>query len=185
MAQQNDRPQLEFPPYLLSPEGCVSSSRIRAFLRRSRNLTDDTIRPHLNEVKKSQCSTYFKDEIVPQWKLRGEIIDYCSKYSQELRERTSQGKTSDDTSLLSYEQANAEEMTKKYHLRTDPYAYKTHQKQLQEQYAQCDALDNWTQNEQSVEKIIREQTVEVLNDKCYYQDWMQVFRKIAFPGQSS
>ncbi|RCK58179.1 Mitochondrial intermembrane space cysteine motif-containing protein MIX23 [Candida viswanathii] len=175
---------LEVPSNLLTPEGCVSSSRIRAFLKRSRQFTDDTIRPHLNEIAKSDCSRYFQEEIAPQWKLRGEIIDYCSKYSQELRQKTSQGKTVENATTLSYNLDNADEVTKKFDLRTDPYAYKTYQKNLEEQYRNCDALDNWTHNEATVEKIIREHTIEVLNDRCFYQDWMQAFRKAAFPDKS-
>lgn len=175
---------LETPSNLLTPEGCISSSRIRAFLRLSRSLTDDTIRPHLNEIKRSECSLYFQEEIAPQWKLRGEIIDYCSKYSQELRAHTSQGKTIENVSTLSYDLENAAAVTEKFDLRTDPYAYKTYQKKIAEQYVQCDALDNWTQNEATVEKIIREQTVEVLNDKCFYQDWMQAFNNAVFPKKS-
>ena len=56
---------------------------------------------------------------MPQWRVRGEIIDYCSKYSQELRDHTSQGKTVTATKL-SYDLPNAEEMTDKFDLRTDP-----------------------------------------------------------------
>lgn len=176
----NQPTKFEVPVDLLTPESCISSSRIRAFLKRSRNLTDDTIRPHLNEIEKSKCSQYFEEEIVPQWRVRGEIIDYCSKYSQELRDHTSQGKTVTATKL-SYDLPNAEEMTDKFDLRTDPYAYKSYQRRIDEQYTQCDALDNWTQNEKTVEQIIRQQTVEVLNDKCFYQDWMQAFKRASNP----
>lgn len=180
-----NKSELEVPSNLLTPEGCISSSRIRAFLRLSRHVTDDLIRPHLNELKKSECSLYFQDEIVPQWKLRGDIIDYCSKYSQDLRDHTSQGRTVENVTTLSYNLDNAAEVTEKFDLRTDPYAYKTYQKKISEQFAQCDALDSWTQNEAMVEKIIREQTIEVLNDKCFYQDWMQAFNNAVFPKKSN
>ena len=60
----------------------------------------------------------------------------------------------------------------------DPYAVKKYNQQLQGQYSQCDSIENWVNNERVVEDIIREQTVDVLNDKCYFQDWIEEFKKL-------
>ncbi|EGW32169.1 uncharacterized protein SPAPADRAFT_61260 [Spathaspora passalidarum NRRL Y-27907] len=159
---------------LLTPESCISSSRIRAFLRASRNLTDDTIRQHLNEVKVDDCGEYFRNKVASEWKRRGEVISYCKNYSQELRKQSEEGVNAQTRET----EETFAQLDKKFDLRTDPYALRAHQNKMREQFAQCDALDSWVHNEETVENIIRQQTTEVLNDKCYYQDWMQVFRNL-------
>lgn len=160
------------PKSLLTPDNCHNSSRIRAFLRLSRIATDDTIRQHLNEVKTSKdCDTYFKSKIVPQWEARASIINYCNAYASNLRQETAKG-----NAVIQNEQQQQDPQS--FDLRVDPYAVKKYNQQLDGQYAQCDAIDNWVNNEKMVEDIIREQTVDVLNDKCYYQDWIEEFKKL-------
>lgn len=175
--QDPQAPTQPQPPSLpikfLTPEGCISSTKLRQFLRLSRATTDDTIRPHLNELNKQQCNEYFNSVIAPAWQQRQQVISYCQDYSQQLRNQTQEDKEEiTDPSLT------PQELAEKFDLRTDPYAFKTHQRKLEQQYAQCDLLDNWTRNEQTVETIIREQTIGVLNDKCSYQDWMKMFKDI-------
>lgn len=161
-------PESTAPAQLLTPENCHSSSRIRAFLRLSRIATDDTIRQHLNEIKPNQCDTYASQKIFPQWKARAAAIQFCTNYSLKLRKETIDGKTQNDSNT-----------TTEFNLRLDPYAYKSYKQQIDNQFAQCDAIDNWVHNENTIEKIVREQTTEVLNDKCYYKDWLAEFRKRA------
>lgn len=162
MPTQEEPRSEKVPPSLFTPENCVSSSRIRAFLRLSRIATDDTIRQHLNEV--NDCDEYFRSKIVPQWQARAEIVAYCEAYAGKLRASTQRGQT---VELGVYE----------FDLRTDPYALRTHQQKLAEQYSQCDTIDNWIHNEQTVEEIIKKQTQKVLNDKCYYKDWINEFNE--------
>ena len=158
------------PKSLLTPDNCHSSSRIRAFLRLSRIATDDTIRQHLNGVKSSkECDGYFKAKIVPQWEARASIIQYCNDYAAHLRQETAKG-----NAVMQSEPQDP----KSFDLRVDPYAVKKYNQQLEGQYSQCNAIDNWVNNEKMVEDIIREQTVDVLNDKCYYQDWIDEFKKL-------
>lgn len=159
-------PDSTVPVALLTPENCHSSSRIRAFLRLSRIATDDTIRQHLNEIKLNQCDSYAAQKIFPQWKARAAAIQFCTAYSLKLRKETIAGKTQNDSNAST-----------EFDLRLDPYAYKSYRLQIENQFAKCDAIDNWVHNENTIEKIVREQTAEVLNDKCYYKDWIAEFRK--------
>lgn len=151
---------------MLTPEGCKSSSRIRAFLRLSRLATDDTIRQHLNQVQKTDCNDYFETVIVPAWTERSRAIEYCSDYALNLRQITN-GSVLEGSSQKKTEQD--------FDLRTDPYALRKYNEQLGDQFAQCDQIDNWVTNEKNVESIIRGLTQEVLNQKCYYSDWIQQF----------
>lgn len=150
------------PALLLTPENCESSSRIRAFLHLSRIATDDTIRQHLNEVNLRDCDSYFSRKIVPQWRARADAIAYCSNYAKKLRE--------DTESSISGE--------KNYDLRVNPYALKDEKDRLDRQYATCTTVENWVRNEEIVEKIIHEQTTGILNDRCYYKDWLAEFRAL-------
>lgn len=149
------------PSSLLTPQNCIAPSRVKAFLVASRSISDDSIRQHLNERNvKKDCNTYFKDTIVPQWKVRGDVINYCEQYAQEQR-----------LSIVAVKEENQE-----FNLRLDPYALRNHQDEVQERFNQLDSIDQWVKNEQLVEVIIRDQTSDVLNDKCFYDDWVTKFR---------
>lgn len=152
------------PAALLTPDNCRNSSRIRAFLRLSRIATDDTIRQHLNELTPGQCNTYFQQKIVPQWIARAEAVDYCERYASSLRLQTEEQRST---------------ASEQYDLRIDPYALKDAHDTLDRQFAECVAIENWVKNERGVEAIIHEQTASVLNDKCYYRDWLADFKKVA------
>ncbi|CUM63451.1 uncharacterized protein PRCAT00001026001 [Priceomyces carsonii] len=152
---------------LQRPENCHSSSRIRAFLRLSRVATDDTIRQHLNEVKSTKdCDSYFQNTIIPQWEARSSLIGFCSDYVDHLRAESSHGNT------ILPDLINPDD----YDLRLDPYAIKNKEDQIGAQFAQSNAIANWVQNEREVESIVREQTAEILNEKCYYKDWLKAFK---------
>lgn len=152
------------PVTLLTPENCESSSRIRAFLRLSRIATDDSIRQHLNEIDPSQCDAYFTKNILPQWRARSDVIQYCSSYAKTLRAEADSVKTTirDD-----------------YDLRVDPYASKNAHELLENRYSRCVSVENWVANETSIDLILQEQTASVLSDKCYHKDWVDAFKVAA------
>lgn len=151
---------------LRTEENCKSSKRIRDFLRLSRT-TDDTIRQQINGVPTSNCKDYFTKHVIPEWQIRSSVIEFCKGYAKDLRKETEEKKL----------EQNRVETSGDFNLRLDPYALKNHKDVLERQFSQCDMIDNWVRNESQVEGIIREQTVEVLNEKCYYNDWMEEFKK--------
>lgn len=147
------------PAELLTTANCEDSSRIRAFLRLSRIATDDTISQHLNETKLSDCDSYFNRKIVPQWQARAHAIQFCSDYAKQLEQEATTGRPNPAD----------------YDLRTNPYARRDDLEKIELQNARRATIDNWVRNEQNVEKIIREQTIKIFNDKCYYKDWLKQF----------
>ncbi|GBL50899.1 hypothetical protein ACI3LY_000528 [Candidozyma auris] len=149
------------PVELLTSANCDDSSRIRAFLRLSRIATDDTISQHLNELKPEECDAYFNKKIVPQWQARAHAIQFCSDYAKRLEEEVAASKPNP---------AN-------YDLRTNPYAMKDDLDKLEMQNAHRRTIENWVSNEQNVEKIIREETIKIFNNKCYYKDWLKQFKE--------
>lgn len=153
---------------LLSPENCKSTKKARSFLRYSREISDDSIRQHLNEIDRKDCAEYFKQKILPQWQARASLIQYCQGYSKNLRKEFG---PSDDRSQIVAEKAS------ELDLRQDPYALENLKNKLQRQFEQCDSIDNWVRNEDLVENIVKEQTAEVLKEKCIYQDWVREFDK--------
>lgn len=149
---------------LLSESNCVDSTRIRAFLRLSRIATDDTIKTHLNEINRSQCDSYFQTHIVPQWNARSKLIQYCKDYSHRLR-----------SDIHETELGPAKE----FDLRLDPYALKEYEQAKQQKFSQIETIDNWVENEQMVESIVRQQTHNTFNDKCYFKDWLGYFDQLS------
>lgn len=164
------------PETLLTPENCLSSSRIRAFLRLSRIATDDTIRQHLNDKSNTDCQKYFDKKIIPQWNARTAAIMYCSNYATELRQKTLHAlAVSEQPGASSTPATTSSEPDGSFNLRLDPYALRNYTEKLKEHFLTCDLIDNWVQNENTIEGIVREGTVEVLNEKCFYRDWMKKF----------
>lgn len=153
------------PDALLSTLNCISQTRIRSFLRLSRFATDDTIREHI-DANRAQCGDYFRTTVVPQWQARSRIIEYCQDYAHQLEAEIAAG-------------AGAGAPDAKFDLRRDPYAAKDHQRQIDSQSAIKTTIANWTANELQIEAIVREQTVDVLNDKCAFKDWIAEFRRAA------
>lgn len=148
----------------LKHDSCVSNSRIRAFLRLSRIATDDTIKQHLNEIKVSQCDSFFFENIAPQWQARSDVIMFCDKFAKTLRA-----------------EANLKRVTTNndYDLRTDPYALRNAHDIIDSQSSRCAEIEHWVSNEEHIESIIREQTANVLSDKCHFKDWLQEFEAIS------
>ncbi|EGV66362.1 hypothetical protein CANTEDRAFT_112106 [Yamadazyma tenuis ATCC 10573] len=146
---------------LLSPENCVNSSRIRAFLVLSRIATDDTVRTHLNEIDTSKCDIFFTSTIVPEWNARAQAIRYCSDYAQSLRQEI--GATVGDI----------KDVQQKFDLRLNPYASRDYQEQVEQKSAKIETIENWVQNETTVESILKNQTAETFSQKCQYKDWLQ------------
>ncbi|CAI5760798.1 unnamed protein product [Candida verbasci] len=155
------------PDNLLTPNNCISPIRIKRFLEYSRHLTDDSIKPHLNEISLKNCQSYFENEIIPQWKLRSQVLHYCKDFTNNL-------KHTDEQIKLDYNQ---------FDLRTNPYAYKDYQKSQNEKNELYNNITRWVKNEETIENIIRDQTIQVLNDKCLYQDWFKLFKKIAYNNE--
>lgn len=142
-----------------TPANCRDSQRLRGFLRLSRIATDDTIRTHLNEIKRGDCDLYFQKTILDQWNARARLIEYCNTYAKTLRREISMDN----------------QQSPEFDLRLDPYAQINHKNDIHQKYAQAETIENWVENEKSVELILREQSVKVLNEKCYYKDWLQEF----------
>lgn len=147
------------PTDLLTEANCVDSSRIRAFLSISRLSTDDSINTHLDGITNDNCDKYFKQVMLPQWDMRNKVIGFCGDYASRLRKEIHEEKKD----------------TPQFDLRLDPYALKNHQQKIEEKYQKVETIENWVTNEQSVESIIHERSVTVLNQKCYYKDWYKQF----------
>ena len=108
---------------------------------------------------------------------------YCSNYSHDLRQKTLQAivitneepsKTQDQTKTQIPQNSDIS-----FNLRLDPYALRNYTEKLKEHFLKCDLINNWIKNEQTIEGIVREGTVEVLNQKCFYGDWMNKFNEVA------
>ncbi|WPK25002.1 hypothetical protein PUMCH_002301 [Australozyma saopauloensis] len=146
---------------LYSPEFCHSNSRIRAFLYVSRLASDDSLRVHLNETDAKHCALYFESNVLPHWKARAQLLDFCFGEAAKLRKS------------VKVEEA----ATAKVDLRIDPYAVQDATERTLNRFAQCAAIENWVANEREVESIVLKHSLDVLNQKCYFHDWLRDFRE--------
>lgn len=161
------------PESLLSGDNCTDSSRIRAFLRLSRISTDDSIKTHLNEINSSQCDSYFRDIIVPEWNTRASVIQFCKNHSHKLKQEIEQTGARPSSDSSSDSNGNRE-----FDLRLDPYAMKEFEQSKEAKYSKINTIDNWVENEDMVESIVKEQTQNAFNDRCYYKNWLTYFDQL-------
>lgn len=155
---------LESSTLLRSYQNCHSSTRIRAFLRLSRLASDDTLKEHLNETTKDKCSQFFKERLLPHWQARADLIDYCFGEAATLRSKSTNTENELQTNVA---------------LTIDPYAVKDAYEKRESTFAECLVIENWVNNERKIEAIIREHSADVLNEKCYYHEWLQDFKDAA------
>lgn len=147
---------------LYNPENCHLNTRIRAFLRLSRLASDDLVKEHLNEISPSDCHAFFETKILSHWKARANIINYCYSEAAMIRSAIKIQETFVDTSISPT---------------IDPYAANDAKEKLQNKFASCEIIENWVKNELEIETIVREHTTDVLNQKCYYHDWLRDFQR--------
>lgn len=151
------------PTELLNVENCNDSTRIRTFLRLSRIATDDTIRQHLNGISAKDCDKFFQTKVVPQWQARAEAIGYCSQYAKHLHDKAVK--------------VNEGQLDpQKFDLRTNPYALED---ELNTINSEKSSIEDWVNNELEVERIVCGQTINVLNNSCYYKNWLAEFKELS------
>lgn len=162
----------------LSRQICFDGVKsLQAFLKLSRFAVDDNLKTNLNSIlnhnetngnsifkfvkpdnsKESLCLPLLKQFIFPEWNKRLEVIKYCQN---ELNDHNPSEKMNDDGfSKLSEEERN--EM-----LRIDPYTYKNLEQKYLQRNAKIIELKNLYDNEEKIENIIMNRSIELMNDLC-------------------
>lgn len=162
----------------LSPKICLEDSKgLQAFLKLSRYGVDDNLRSNLNNVlgrnedagnsifkylrsagtKESQCKDLLAQFIYPEWKKRVDVIQYCQG---EMVKMSTEDQMDDGgfTALSAEEKNNL--------LRIDPYTYKNLEQKYLQRNARIIELQTLYDNEEQVENIIRNRSVDLLGDVC-------------------
>ncbi|KAK9463732.1 caffeine-induced death protein 2-domain-containing protein [Lipomyces oligophaga] len=152
----------EWPP-APSPELCYSAQTLRAFLNRSRALTDDVISVDLNGLpigastaertsdqrgaaRKRDCGEFVKSRVFSAWDSRDSIIEYCK----------------DIASTSKAEQMNTVPTHEiPVDPRYDPYAQRT-----AAETSKDDQVLGWVANESLIEDIVRDRSWSIVCDKC-------------------
>ncbi|RKP30596.1 hypothetical protein METBISCDRAFT_23140 [Metschnikowia bicuspidata] len=155
---------------LYTYRNCHSSSRIRAFLHLSRLASDDSIKEHLNETPPYKCTEFVQQNLLPHWKARTDLIDYCYGEAATISKNIKSETTTIGAS------AGTDTKLDQVDLRIDPYAVKDANERTQRVFAECEEIMNWVANERQVDNIVRQHTFDVLNRKCYYHDWLREFK---------
>lgn len=157
---------------LLDERACIDSQRLRNFLSLSRLAVDDSLSRRLNSASShADCDSYFYNTVIPLWQLRLRILTFCAQYAESLKMGTippSKVDSSDSTLRSSEDEGPP----------LDPYAQqKSHMPPPR--LACADTVAQWVMTERSVESILRTQDERILNDKCYYLDWLTRFRDVS------
>lgn len=147
----NGSSSLVKPP--LSRQSCVSTKTLRAFLKKSRLYADDTLKEKINS-KNGACTEIVNTILVPSWKDRLEIIDYCNNEA---------------TTLSNELKENQQELQEKqeFNLRVNPYAQEDFENLQNEKYEELNRLRNWVSNETMIERIIIGRSLNSLADSCF------------------
>lgn len=183
----------------LTPQFCFNQTALRDFLRLSRSTIDDSITQNLNAlltpgatpwnpsstaarqtshpssrtIPGESCNSFKQQVIFPSWKVRSDVLDYCSGVA------TSPDPDDPDSILRQIEDDKARERT--VDERLDPYSGRYFPRE-----ARTESLAMLMRNERAVEKIIRNRTWSMIEERCgmsndtadqAFDKWRQVQRK--------
>lgn len=161
------------PPQLpeLSKDVCLNPKGLRAFLKLSRASTDDVIKQRINSLlndkkhsKADICDSFASSILYKSWNDRLSAIEYCDQQSVTLEK--------------SIESNQEQELQEKYvDPRIDPYAAGEFKELKESKYRQLRVLQNWVQNEKTIENIVQERSIEILSDNCGVAGWNEKFKQ--------
>lgn len=163
----------------LSKSICLEDSKsLQAFLKLSRYAIDDNLKSNLNNflnhnekndqsifkfnknlesLKSKSCLPILNLLIYPEWKKRLDVIRYCQSELNNVHEEINTGDA--EFSNLSLEEKNNL-------LRIDPYTYKNLEQKLKQKNVQIIELKNFYNNEEQIERIVQNRSIELLNEMC-------------------
>lgn len=143
---------------LLQPHLCYSPEAIRAFLRYSRRQSDDQIHTHLPRT--GSCAEHINTVLFPEWLKRDTLISFCDNVAN------SRAQTDEPPSIVKPPSSDDEptaDTTPKIDPRLDPYGARDYGKV---DPTPEDNIRQWVENEKSIERIVREGSVNLLASKC-------------------
>jgi hypothetical protein len=163
----------------LSAQICLDDAKsLQSFLKLSRYAVDDNLRSNLNsflnhnEINKNSIFKFNKHETVndssclpllelliyPEWRKRSDVIKYCKNQLDDISSKKTISKDDEFSNLTTEEKNNL--------LRIDPYTYKNLEQKFLKQNAKILELQNFYSNEEKVETIVRNRSIELLNEQC-------------------
>ncbi|KAH7579067.1 Mitochondrial intermembrane space cysteine motif-containing protein MIX23 [Nakaseomyces glabratus] len=163
-------PNLSFPDYqqttrqlTLNRARCVDPTLIDTFLRNLRHGSDDVIKQklnnyskqteHRNDTRLQKCDSLIHREIYPNWQVRDSIIDFCAAQATQLKHELDQQKSS-------------EVIRTTVDTRLDPYSVRDLQHEEEKKYKQWNDLNNWVENNRTIEGILRGSSDHFLKQNC-------------------
>ena len=149
------------------------------FLRLSRATTDDTITQNLNallkpakrgfdpsstserhthssssrQIDKVSCKTFKEKVLFPSWQARSDVINYCGIVATS--------RDPEDPDILIREAEDAKSQDAVVDERLDPYSGRNFPRETRTKL-----LANTLRNEKGVEKIVRERSWALVNERC-------------------
>lgn len=174
------------------------------FLRLSRATVDDSISAHLNgllapsqtqpfspsmtssrqltpssrrQIPAATCSQFTRAILFPSWQSRSKVLQYCASVANKLE--APDGPTPTDGALGSIAR-NYWGQEQTVDERLDPYSARDYRYTRE---TKTEVLKGILANEESVERIVRQRTWSVLNDRCVdgtqvrSENWEDDFRE--------
>jgi hypothetical protein len=162
----------------LTPTFCFNTRFLRDFLRLSRSQIDDSISTNLNAlltpsqlgfdptstttrtpprtrnpIPQISCATFTTSVLFPSWQARTDVLTYCA--------RVATFPDPNDPQLPEIETWNRRDRDKIVDERLDPYTGKNYQRE-----SRTEQLASLLRNEEAVERIVRERTWGVVQERC-------------------
>lgn len=144
---------------LLTPSSCYSPQAIKAFLRKSRKVSDDNLPNKLPRT--GSCAEHISTVLFPAWHTRDTILTYCEDVAN------SSGKPGNARSASNAAIDEDSSRTRQHPIdpRMDPYGARDSHRRRSDNEAQ-ERIMTWVRNERNIENIIRETSCELLASKC-------------------
>lgn len=149
----------------LTRDRCINPSLVDSFLRLLRHGSDDIIRQRIYDyTKKSKsrgplnekCHQFVKNELYPNWEARTKIIDFCDQQAKQMKDMLDE----------EYGSETGNDLKPLVDARLDPYAARDRVKLLQSKYMQWRSVNQWVENNRTIESILQSTSERILKDKC-------------------
>lgn len=144
---------------------CLEMKQLTHVLKQLRHLSDDTLDTNLNnsslpevQYRLKQCNNVVLNDLFPAWYTRDRILGECKSQLEGYKTHLDENKP---TELVnSYVPETEAERN------LDPYAKRDLIKKNTLSYADYNSASKWLEQQNGVEKIIKERSIGVLKNNC-------------------
>ncbi|AGO11435.1 AaceriACR189Cp [[Ashbya] aceris (nom. inval.)] len=141
-------------------DSCINPSLIESFLRELRRTTDSVVDQRTNDLQNApaqelgtRCVDYVGSTLLPAWRIRGQVIDFCATEASQIRASLQHGGAEARAPAAVDPTLN-------------PYVTVEEQERHRAHMGDVMKMENWVANQRAIERILQRTTLSRVNSVC-------------------